>query len=603
MLDYGIVGNCITNALISKRGEVEWMCFPDLASPSVFARILDRGKGGSFSIRPIGRHSVSQRYIENTNILETTFRTPSGSFRVIDFFPRYRRIAKRRSRIVKENYLVRIIEPLSGKPSCRVRIDPRLDYSRGETVREAHASHVEFANGDQRLILVSNADHDAVLNGKVITLDRRRFFLVGRPHEPYAYTMKRVLGLFRHTKDYWQRWVGTLVLPEQNRDLIIRSALALKLLTYSATGAIVAAATTSIPEELGTARCFDYRFCWVRDAAYTIDALNKIGRVHEAKRFIDFIMRRLQDDDHIQILYGIHGETRIKEGTLPHLEGFRGSGPVRVGNAAYNQDQFDIFGELVDVLYLYFVYYGFEKAMSRRYWKFLRWLVNQIRFKWDKRDAGIWEFRGILEHFTYSKLMCFVGVDRAIKIAQFFKRDELVVEWFPIREEIIQDLVRHGYNEETQAFTIFYGSKELDASLLHMTYHEFLKPNDPRIVNTVKAIYRTLRHGHLVQRYSMEDDFGKPTSSFTICSFWLVDALFYIGEERRARELFARLTRCSNHLGLFSEDISIKGRRLLGNFPQAYAHIALINTAILLSEWSTKRRKIDWHEIRPESWF
>mgnify|MGYP006283403621 CR=1 FL=1 len=594
MLDYGLVGNCITAALVSKEGNVEWMCYPYLDSPSVFAKILDK-EGGEFKVAPQCKHKITQKYMGDTNILETRFTSRSSSFRILDFFPRY----KRGRKIIKHNCLIRIIEPLKGTPEIKIKFDPRMNYAKDDTKIKDMGDHFEVSCKDKRMSLKTNV---SLFNDDPFVLKHRVFFLFGDHEDLENIDVKEVLRLFRSTKTYWEKWSGSLVTPKRYRGLIIRSALVLKLMTYSDTGAIIAAPTTSIPEELGSTRCFDYRLCWVRDGAYTVDALNKIGREHEAKRFIDFIMDKMYRDDHIQILYGIHGETDLKERTLPHLEGFMGSKPVRIGNAAYNQRQNDVYGEMLDIMYLYLVYYEIEKKITYKQWRFIRWLVNQIKFKWSRKDAGIWEFRGGDQHFVYSKLMCYIGVDRAVKIALNHNKDKYADEWASLREDIKNDLIKNGYDDELKSFVMHYGSKELDASILHMAYHEFLGPNDPLIINSVRAIHKNLRKGELVQRYKIEDDFGVSRSSFTLCSFWMIDALVYIGEVEKAQEMFQKLISHSNHLGLFSEDIDIKSKKLIGNFPQAYAHVAIINTSILLSEWSAKRKKIDWGETRRNKW-
>jgi GH15 family glucan-1,4-alpha-glucosidase len=291
------------------------------------------------------------------------------------------------------------------------------------------------------------------------------------------------------------------------------------------------------------------------------------------------------------------------EQELPHLCGYANSRPVRIGNAAYNQTQNDIYGHVLDIMYLYYAYYAFEQPKTKA-WRLARFLVNQIKSTWRRKDNGIWEFRGRYEHFTYSKLMCFVGVDRAIKLAQYYNKEEYVHDWLPLRDAISEDIIKHGYSEEQKAFTMFYGSNQLDASILQMTYHNYLDSDDPRLINTVRSIYNDLRNGYLVQRYKLEDDFGTSTSAFTICSFWLVDALMYIGEEKKAREVYNKLMQRANHVGLFSEDIDIATKQQRGNFPQAYTHVAIINSSILLSEWSTKRKKIDWTTVpKRKEWF
>ncbi len=601
-MDYAIVGNCKTGALISLKGGVHWMCYPDFDSPSVFAKLLDESNGGSFEFAPDSACKYHQSYLANTNVLETVVSCDTYSFRVLDFFPRYKKLLPgKKSTLLKTNCLMRIFEPLKGKPRIKIIFDPKLNYAQGETFVSKEENRLVASNKDKKLYLSTNTDLDSVLDSKYIELSQRAYFVFGEKVE--ISSTKHCLDFLRWTRQYWLKWVSTLVLPEKNKELIIRSALALKLLTYSETGAILAALTTSLPEEIGSERTWDYRFCWVRDAAYCSDAFQKIGRDHESKKLMEFIINRVIKDDYLMPLYGVRGETRLKERLIENLGGFKDSKPVRVGNDAYKQEQHDIYGEMIDILYLYFAYYEYEKKMSSRHWRLLKYLVNQIKFNWEKKDSGIWEFRGIQQHYTFSKFMCYVGVDRAIKLAQYFQRDDLAKEWLDLREEIRGEVLKKGYSPEKNAFTMFYGGQHLDAALLLMTYHEFLEAADPRVVSTIKTIYKELRSDSLVMRYTMPDDFGKPVNAFVVCSFWLVDALNYIGETEKAKELFENVVKKANHLGLFSEDIDLKTGEQTGNFVQAYAHIALINSAILLSEWSMKRKKIDWGSVKRKKWF
>jgi len=605
MLDYGIVGNCKSCALVSKRGNIEWMCFPDFSSSSVFAKILDKEKGGSFDIITKGRYKVKQRYIEDTNVLETYFTNKRKKFVVIDFFPRYRKLlpSKRRN-VYKQNRLIRIIKPLKGKPVLKINYNPKPDYAKKKPVFYNEEGNLIAEANDKKTSLISNLDYKTIVNKEYFELSKTRYFIVGGKDKASDFSVAHCNRLAGWTKAYWRKWISTLVLPEINRELIIRSALVLKLLTFSETGAIIAAATTSIPEDISSERTFDYRFSWIRDSALAVDALKKIGRDYEAKKMMEFVINNsIKLKKPLQIMYGIHGETVLTERELNYLSGFKDSKPVRVGNAAYNQKQNDIYGELIDIMYLYFGYYEYEKKVSQRYWNFLKHLVNHIKYNWNTPDAGIWEFRGRHEDFIYSKLMCFVGVDRAIKLAQIYNKDKLVEKWIALRDRIRADILDKGWNKKKRAFTMFYRSDDLDASVLRMIYHEFLEKDDPRLISTVKKIYNELRRDYLVRRYKIEDDFGKSKSAFTICSFWMIQALYYIGETEKAKKMFNRLVKKANHLGLFSEDLDIKTRKLLGNFPQAYTHIALINTAILLSEWSAKRKKIDWTEIPRKKWF
>ncbi len=593
MLDYGIVGNCKTCALISKNGSVDWMCYPDFNSPSIFGKILDAQIGGCMNVLPDRRCKVEQKYLPNTNILETTFTCKAYSFRILDFMPRYKKLTKK---VYKQNALVRILDPLRGIPKINVVFDPKPDYAQGDCALQIQDGAIAAQHKSVTLMLHSNLALGFILARSKIPLTKKSFLYLGESESPV--TLARCMQLLRATRVYWQRWVNSLILPEQNRDTIIRSALTLKLMQYSETGAIIAAPTTSIPEELGTERTWDYRYCWIRDATQCVDALVKIGRKHEAKKLINFLISNAMREDFVHVLYTVHGSTEIPERILPHLSGFRNSKPVRIGNAAALQDQTDIFGELIDILYLYFVYYEFEKKITKRYLRFLQYLVNQIKYKWKRQDSSIWEFRSMLDHYTFSKLMCWVGVDRAIQIAQHCHKDDLVHQWLPLRDAIKQDILEHGYDEKSRSFTIAYGKRGYDAALLLIPYYGFLEPTAPRLRNTIKALYNNLSNKGLMQRYSIADDFGKSKSIFTICSFWLVQALYLIGEQSASREIYAQLMKYGNHLGLYSEDISLKNKRLLGNFPQAYTHIAIINTSILLSEWNSSRKKIDWHTVK-----
>ncbi|MBN2102053.1 MAG: glycoside hydrolase family 15 protein [Candidatus Aenigmarchaeota archaeon] len=596
MLDYGIVGNCMTCALIKRNASIDWLCFPAFSDPSVFAKILDEKKGGSFSIIPVGKYRITQKYISNTAILETSFTGTRNAFVIYDFFPRYNKLTKNGHRLlIKENRLVRIIKPVKGKPIIKICYEPRPDYARKKCEYSQFEDKFICSTDDKTIALVTNVSFKNICEKKEVSIDRTKYFVIenGTRFESVR-NVNDCMKLFSATKKYWENWCEGLVLPKNNSSLITRSLITLKLLTYSPTGAIIAAATTSIPEEIGSERTWDYRYCWVRDASFCVDAMEKLGRSYESKELMKFILKAAVRDDFIQPIYTITGETDLPEYELAHLEGFRGTGPVRVGNAAYRQRQNDIYGAVIDIFYLYFVYYQYEKRLTEKYWRLIKYIVNQIKFNWDKKDSSIWEYRNLEDHYTYSKFMCWVGVDRAIKIARHFGKEEFTDGWIKLSEKIKDDIMRNGYKKEIGSFTISYGRKDIDASLLLMCYHEFLPSDDPWLINTVKAIYKNLRHGDKVKRYDMNDDFGQSESSFTICTFWLIDALHYIGEDAKARKLFSKIIKRGNHLGLFSEDIDMKTGKLMGNFPQAYTHIALINSAVLLSEWSAKRKKIDW---------
>ncbi len=592
MLNHGIIGNCKTCALIDKDTSVDWFCFPSFDSPSVFGRLIDENKGGSFKVVPDGDFNISQEYDGFSAVLTTTFTSRLAKFKVVDFFPRYRKILPNKRRgLFRQNCLVRLVIPIRGKPKIKVLYDPRPGYARFKVKNSIKNGLLVSSSGKESVNLSSNIDFNFLLNKESFVLDKSLFFAVGAS-ESDDFNVSYLKRLMSSTLSYWRRWVGTLNLPVKNAEAIIRSAITLKLLTYSETGAIVAAPTTSIPEEVGSVRTWDYRFCWVRDAAFTVSAFKKIGRDYEAKKLIEFMFENsVKKNKRLQLMYGIRGETKLTERFLNHLDGFHGSKPVRVGNAAYKQKQNDIYGSLVDLIYMYYVFYGYEDKLKKKHWDFLKYLVKEIKNNWRTPDHGIWEFRGQKKHFVYSKLMCYVGMDLAMKTAQHFNKASYAERWALLRDEIKSDILKQGWCEEVRGFTMFYGSKDFDASILKMSYHDFLEHDDPRLINTILMINKRLRSGPLVHRYKIEDDFGKSHSTFTICSFWLVDALYKIGEEKQAREMYDELRRCSNPLGLYAEDLTVKDKQNIGNFPQAYTHIALISSSLLLSEWNTHRMK------------
>ena len=362
---------------------------------------------------------------------------------------------------------------------------------------------------------------------------------------------------------------------------ILRSAMTLKLLTFEKTGAVLAAATTSLPETIGEVRNWDYRFCWIRDASMVIKIITKLGHKKIVKNFIDFIVNLIPDkNEKLQIMYGISGEKNLTEKILSHFAGYENSEPVRIGNAAYSQKQNDIYGILMDAIHFQIDKYREDNDKHEELWSIVKLIIWVVEKNWKLPDRGIWEFRNENKHFTFSKLLCWVAVDRAIKIAKIFKRKKSAEKWDMLRKEIKTDILENGWNKKKKAFTQFYGSNDLDASVLLMEQYEFIDAMDPKYISTVKAIEKELSFEGLLFRYKNIDDFGKPSSSFTVCSFWFAYSLFKIGEKEKSKKYFNELLSYSNHLGLFSEDLDFKSKRLLGNFPQAYSHLALIETAM-----------------------
>ena len=587
-LDYGIIGNCKSAALISKTGSLEWCCLPNFASSAVFAKLLDEKKGGSFEIIVDDSYKITQEYLWETNILNTEFSDGENSFQVIDFMPRYPR---EDGSFYAPPDIIRFIRLISGKPKFKVKYDPRLDFAREKTYNEFKGNYIKSFTKEGKydsLFLYSSFDLNDVLEGKELELTGNAYFLLGYHEKLITQSLDRSYLKFQRTKTYWMNWSAKTTRYTHYENEIMRSALVLKCLSYKKSGAVLAAATTSLPETIGEERNWDYRFCWIRDASMVIKVMAGLGHIKSAKDFLQFIIDIIPDkDEKIQIMYGINGEKELTEHILDHLSGYKDSHPVRTGNAAYIQKQNDIYGILMEVIYQQFNQFETSLENSEELWTVVRGIVSIVEENWQKPDKGIWELRTEDRHFVFSKLLCWVAIDRAIKIGEVLRMGINDTHWKSLRAEIYNDIYNNGWNEEVQAYTQYYGSKDLDASTLLMEQYGFIEAKDPRFVSTVHATERELCKDGLMYRYKNKDDFGEPTSSFTICTFWLIDSLFKIGERKKAKQMFDQLLSYSNHLGLFSEDIDFETKRLLGNFPQAYSHLALIETAANFSLGTT----------------
>jgi len=584
-LDYGVIGNCKSAALISKEGSIDWLCFPGFDSPSVFSKILDEKSGGSFSFILPENYKSSQKYLEGTNILCTRFMSPEGSFEVFDFMPRYRTM-QMDYYIPSEIY--RYVRPLAGTPKFRVKYNPVMNYARETVLNEKYEDFIKTTsceNSKDNMYLYSTFDFDTILNGEEITLDKEGFFLLSYNQKLSRIDTERVYLEYQRTKVYWLNWNSRSMKFTTYNDVISRSLLTLKLMSYQDSGAVLAALTTSIPETIGEVRNWDYRFCWIRDASMSIDTILKMGHQSAAKRYMGFIKRILRTkSDSFQIMYGINGERILKEEILEHLAGYENSSPVRIGNAAYYQRQNDSLGYLMDVMYQYYLHFPGTLDEIEEMWEIVKNIVKTVFSEWKNPDQSIWEFRNREKHFVFSKVMCWVALDRAVNIAKFLNKTEYEIEWQEEADKIKEDIFTHGWNEEMQTFTQTYDNYDVDSSLLLMEQYGFISPDDERYVKTVRKIKEELFHKGLMYRYKSGDDFGLPSSSFTICTFWMVRAMYVTGQKKEALKLFEQLLTYSNHLGLFSEDLDFNTKRQLGNFPQAYSHLALINTAILFSE-------------------
>jgi GH15 family glucan-1,4-alpha-glucosidase len=583
-LDYGVIGNCQSAALISKRGSIEWFCLPNFGSPSLFAKLLDTRIGGSFEVLTADDYRTTQRYIKNTNLLVTHFSNGDDAFEVIDFMPRY--INDRHERYSPPD-LIRYIRYISGSPRLRIKFDPRLDYARAETITEVRSEYIKSFTRTgpyDSVYLYTSLDMEKVSESSELTIERDHFMLLSYNQKLLSQTTERSYLKMERTKVYWLNWTEKTRRFSEYQDEIDRSALLLKMLSYDRSGALIAAVTTSLPETLNGVRNWDYRYCWLRDASMVIKVMSSLGHLNVARRFMKFIIDIIPvKNEKIQILYGIHGEKKLKESTLAHLEGYEGSRPVRIGNAAYMQKQNDIYGVLMDVIYQQFLIFDIGLDFSEDLWTITRSVVKTVSNNWKYPDRGIWELRSNPQHFTFSKVLCWVAIDRAIKIARLLKKDHHADEWTNLRDKIRKNIMHKAWNKEIGAFTQHYGSDDLDASSLLMESYGFIDAMDPKYLSTVKATRENLMRDGLMYRYTNHDDFGKPSSSFTICTFWMINALYKTGEKEEARRLFDQVLSHGNHLGLFSEDIDFETRRLLGNFPQAYSHLALIESAALLS--------------------
>jgi GH15 family glucan-1,4-alpha-glucosidase len=593
-LNYGIIGNCRSAALISDKGAIEWCCLPEFDSASVFAKILDPEIGGSFEIHLTDDYTISQKYIPNTSILVTTFSNGTDIFEINDFMPRYR---KEKGGYMAPPEIIRYFKKLSGNPSFRIIYDPRLDYAAGVTSSYVKENHIVSLTGTIKfdsLFLYSNFDLESIANGNEITLQGDGYLLMAYNEKIFIPTLTKINLEFERTKTYWLSWSDKTTEYKKYNEQIARSAITLKLLSYEKTGAVLAAATTSLPETIGEVRNWDYRFCWIRDASMVVKVISELGHKKLAKDYLQFIIDLVPNkDEKLQIMYGINKEKKLTEETLDHLSGYMGSKPVRIGNAAYSQRQNDIYGILMDVIYQQLISFSNDTENGEELWNITKGIVWVVNKHWQEPDKGIWEFRTEERHFTFSKILCWTAIDRAIKVAKILGKKHKAEKWEPLAVAIKNDIMDNAWNDSVQAFTQSYESNALDTSVLLMESYGFIEAMDPKYVATVKAIERDLSNDGLLYRYKNKDDFGLPSSSFTICTFWFINSLYKIGEEKKAKKLFEQLLSYSNHLGLFSEDIDFETKRLLGNFPQAYSHLALIETAINLSNITNEEVVLD----------
>jgi len=580
--DYGLIGNMKTVALVSMEGSIDFMCYPDFDSPSVFAKLLDKDKGGSFSVLPqIQDFKTKQLYLPATAVLLTRFFSEDGIAELTDYMP------VSASNGIKTNTIVRMIKTVRGSITYRVKCDPAFCYGQAPHVCEEADGEIRFTTGeDTPTIMRLVADiplqvQDNCGCAEFVLNESEIAFIVlecGKDENsnPIEFYKEHT---YKSTIDFWRNWTKKSTYKGRWSETINRSAITLKLLTSIEQGSTVAAPTFSLPETLGAGRNWDYRYTWIRDAAFTMYAFLRLGYTDEATAFLEWIHAR-SGEDKLYLMYTINGKHDLAEKELDHFEGYKHSKPVRIGNAAQDQLQIDIYGELIDTIYIYNKQHA---AITYEFWETIVTQIEQVIENWQKPDHGIWEIRSIEKEFLHSRLMCWVAMDRAIKIAEHRSFPYPEKEWGKIRNEIYHDIYHNFWNEELGAWVQYKGADKVDASVLLMSLMHFISPIEPRWLSTMKVVERDLGVDVLLYRYrNGEDEFdglSGEEGTFNMCSFWLIESLAKSGEVTRALDSFEKMIGYANHLGLFSEQISHKAEHL-GNFPQAFTHLALISAAL-----------------------
>ncbi|MBX2841119.1 MAG: glycoside hydrolase family 15 protein [Flammeovirgaceae bacterium] len=594
--NYGIIGDLHTTALVGMDGSIDFMSFPHFDSPTIFAAILDDKKGGRFKIAPILKGAKQKQiYLPNTNVLMSRFLSKEGVAEIIDYMP------VEQDDVSHE--LVRKVSTIRGEVHYEMICDPQFDYGRATHTVEQKSDGVLFtSNGDDNLKLFLRCSIPVeVVEGKAIVkftlhAGETASFILEQynlgVHPPSA-APDFVEESFINTVNYWRKWIRRSNYKGRWREMVNRSALTLKLLTSQKYGSVVAAPTFGLPEEIGGERNWDYRYTWIRDASFTLYSLIRLGYTEEASGFMSWIEGRCKDldeDGSLKIMYGIDGRKELPETTLDHFEGYMGSSPVRIGNGAHDQLQLDIYGELMDSVYLYNKY---GEPISNELWKNLVRLVDWVTLNWQKKDEGIWEVRGGQQEFLYSRLMCWVAIDRGIRLALKRSFPAPLDRWYRTRDQIYIEIFKKFWDEERQTFVQHKGSKTVDAALLMMPLVKFISPTDPKWLSTLKAIGEDLTDDSLVYRYrtheAASDGLSGEEGTFCMCSFWYVECLSRSGEHEQARLLLEKMFGYANHLGLYAEELGPSGEHL-GNFPQAFTHLGLVSAAFDLDRRITESR-------------
>ena len=581
-LELGVIGNCQIAALIDPEAALVWACLPRFDAQPAFSSLVDNTEHGHFRIRLQDQCDTTQYYRHNTAVLCTELTDRSGGvLRIVDFCPRFRQYG----RYYRPVMIIRRLEVVRGNPVVVTQLRPSMGWDASQPPTTRGSNHVRYLRQDQVLRVTTDAPLTHVLDEAPFMVDRTMTFVLG-PDESIKEAVETMGRRFEElTQSYWRDWARSLAIPFEWQREVIRAAITLKLSAFEDTGAVIAAFTTSIPEAANSGRNWDYRYCWLRDAYFTVHALNRLGATRTMEGFLRYIINLVAatGDNRLQPLYGIGGEQRIDEYSADALAGYRGMGPVRVGNAAYHQVQHDVYGTVVLAATQAFFDQRLERRGDKALYHRLCALGEQAARVYDQPDAGIWEYRGRERVHTYSAMMCWAACDRLHRIAHQLDLDADARRWAEEAERMHADICQQAWSESAGAFTESFGGQSMDASLLLMHELGFIAADDPRFIATVEAIERQLRRGDHLFRYAAEDDFGLPENAFNICTFWFIDALAAIGRGEEARRLFDNMLAHRTKLGLLSEDLNPETGELWGNFPQTYSMVGLINAATRLS--------------------